>query len=72
MPTEDPRYPADFDQATWEEDFARATDAGKLAGGNARRETGFRIWSHRLHHPSSPVIVSCTCRPVALSVPSTD
>ena len=38
MPTEDPRYPADFDQATWEEDFARATDAGKLAGGDARRE----------------------------------
>jgi hypothetical protein len=38
MPTQDPRYPADFDQATWGEDFARSTDAGRLAGDNARRE----------------------------------
>ena len=38
MPTEDPRYPADFDHEAWEEDFARSTDVGRLAGGDARRE----------------------------------
>jgi hypothetical protein len=38
MPTEDPRFPADFDHKVWEEDLARSTDTGRIAGEVARRE----------------------------------
>jgi hypothetical protein len=38
VPTEDPRFPADFDPEAWEEDLARSTDAGRAAGQAVRRD----------------------------------
>jgi hypothetical protein len=38
MPTERPRFPADFHHEAWEEDLARSTDIGRSAGETVRHE----------------------------------